>query len=87
MHRFKPLASNLSEASTPMSNRLKYIDKHQAAAYEQLAAREDQPGNLFAALNEINLMDGVGVVEFGAGKVIVPECTGIWWQTFDQTAA
>ena len=52
-----------------MTNRLKYIDKHQAAAYEQLAAREHQPGNLFAALNEIHLMDGVDVVEFGAGKV------------------
>ena len=50
-----------------MTDRFRDIYNHQAEAYERLAAREDQAGNLFAALNEIRWMDGVDVVEFGAG--------------------
>ncbi len=50
-----------------MSDHFRNIYRHQAEKYARLAAREDQHGNLFAALNEIILLHGLDVVEFGAG--------------------
>lgn len=39
----------------------------EAARYDRMVGREDQRGNLFAALNDIAALDGINVVEFGAG--------------------
>lgn len=50
-----------------MSDHFQHIYNHQAERYERLIAREDQHGNLFAALMEIHPFDGAQVVEFGAG--------------------
>lgn len=43
------------------------IYAEEAERYERMVAREDYRGNLFAALNEIIPLDGLDVVEFGAG--------------------
>ncbi len=43
------------------------IYRNRANYYDRLVAREDQRGNLFRALNDIRLLDGLRVVEFGAG--------------------
>lgn len=43
------------------------IYRNRADQFERLAAREDRQGNLFAALNDIRPLDGLRVVEFGAG--------------------
>ncbi len=50
-----------------MTDHFKRIYSRQAERYEQLAAREDSRGNLFAALNDIISFAGLDVVEFGAG--------------------
>ena len=50
-----------------MSDRFRQIYRHQADLYDRLVAREDYQGNLFAALNDIRPLDGLKVVEFGAG--------------------
>ena len=50
-----------------MSDHFRNIYRHQAEQYARLVAREDQHGNLFAALNEIIPLHGLDVVEFGAG--------------------
>ena len=50
-----------------MIDRSKHIYRHRAADFERLVAREDYQGNLFAALNDIRPLDGLDVVEFGAG--------------------
>lgn len=50
-----------------MIDRSKHIYRHRAADFERLVAREDFQGNLFAALNDIRPLDGLDVVEFGAG--------------------
>lgn len=39
----------------------------QAAKYELLVSREDYQKNLFPALNQVRPLDGLDVVEFGAG--------------------
>lgn len=41
--------------------------RQHAAIYERLVARQDRHGRLFAALNEISPLAGLGAVEFGAG--------------------
>lgn len=50
-----------------MTDHFKNIYANHADLYEQLVVREDQQGNLFSALNDIQSMDGIDVVEFGAG--------------------
>ena len=50
-----------------MTDHFKNIYMYKAAAYERMVAREDYHGNIFAALNDIRPMDGLNVVEFGAG--------------------
>ncbi len=50
-----------------MSNTVQQFYRQHAAIYERLVARQDRRGNLFAALNEIAPLDGLNVVEFGAG--------------------
>lgn len=50
-----------------MSDHFQKIYRNRADAYDRLVAREDQHGNLFRALNDIRRLDGLGVVEFGAG--------------------
>ncbi len=50
-----------------MIDHFKTIYRHQTDVYDRLVAREDYQGNLFAALNDIRCLDGLHVVEFGAG--------------------
>ena len=50
-----------------MSDHFLQIYTHQAEQYERLIAREDQHGNIFAALMEIHPLEGTNIVEFGAG--------------------
>lgn len=50
-----------------MTDHFKNIYSNHAGLYERLVVREDQHGNLFAALNEIRSMYGIDVIEFGAG--------------------
>ena len=50
-----------------MSDHFQNIYRYQAEDYDRLVAREDQQGNLFAALNAIRPLAGLRVVEFGAG--------------------
>lgn len=50
-----------------MVDHFQRIYSQDAERYERLIAREDQRGNLFAALMEIHPFDGATVVEFGAG--------------------
>lgn len=50
-----------------MSDHFKTIYTHKADQYDQMVAREDMHGNLFAALMEICPFDGIDVVECGAG--------------------
>ena len=50
-----------------MSDRFKEIYRCRAEMYERLVAREDQHGNLFEALIDIVPLEGLDVVEFGAG--------------------
>ncbi len=52
---------------TARRNFFQNIYRHRAEKYDRLVAREDAQGNLFAALNEIIPLDGLRVVEFGAG--------------------
>ena len=46
---------------------LKHIYMHQAEAYERLVAREDYQGNLLKALQAIRPLEGLDIVELGAG--------------------
>ncbi|MGJ3238338.1 MAG: class I SAM-dependent methyltransferase [Anaerolineae bacterium] len=50
-----------------MSDHFKRIYAHHADQYERLIAREDQRGNLFQTLMDIQPFSGTRVVEFGAG--------------------
>ncbi|MCA9913670.1 MAG: class I SAM-dependent methyltransferase [Anaerolineae bacterium] len=50
-----------------MTDHFQHIYAHDAKRYERLIAREDQRGNLFAALMEIHPFSGIQVAEFGAG--------------------
>lgn len=50
-----------------MADHFRQIYRHQAERYDRLVAREDYQGNLFAALNDIRPLNGLQVVEFGAG--------------------
>ena len=50
-----------------MSNHFQEIYAHKAATYDRMIRREDYEGNLPAALAEIVHLDGLDVVEFGAG--------------------
>jgi len=52
---------------TARRNFFQNIYRQRAEKYDRLVAREDAQGNLFAALNEIIPLDGLRVVEFGAG--------------------
>jgi ubiquinone/menaquinone biosynthesis C-methylase UbiE len=45
----------------------KKIYKTQAGKYDLLVSREDYQKNLFPALNQVRPLDGLDVVEFGAG--------------------
>jgi ubiquinone/menaquinone biosynthesis C-methylase UbiE len=45
----------------------KAIYAHHADSYDQLVSREDYQGNILRALSEIRPLDGLDVVEFGAG--------------------
>lgn len=50
-----------------MTDHFLNIYHHKADLYERMVGREDQRGNLFAALTEIHPLDGATVVDFGAG--------------------
>jgi len=50
-----------------MSDHFKHIYTYQADLYDELVSREDQRGNLFAALNEIADPGGKIVADLGAG--------------------
>ena len=50
-----------------MSDHFKDIYRYRAEQFDRLVAREDRRGNLFAALNDIRPLQGLKVVEFGAG--------------------
>lgn len=50
-----------------MSDHFLKIYRNRANYYDRLVAREDQRGNLFGALNDIRPLEGLRVVEFGAG--------------------
>ena len=50
-----------------MRDHFREIYRRQADMYERLVAREDQHGNLFEALIDIVPLQGLDVVEFGAG--------------------
>lgn len=43
------------------------IYRHRAAEYDQLVSREDYQGHLLPALQRIRSLEGLAVVEFGAG--------------------
>ena len=49
------------------SNRWKRLYNDRPKDYERLVQYEDHEGNLLPALKEIHPLEGVGVVEFGAG--------------------
>lgn len=51
----------------PKSDEFKDVYRRNAAAYDRLVAREDYQGNVFAALNAIQPLHGLSIVEFGAG--------------------
>lgn len=50
-----------------MTDHFKDIYAQKADLYERMVAREDMHGNIFEALTEICPLDGIDVVEFGAG--------------------
>ena len=50
-----------------MCDHFKTIYRQRPEQYERLVAREDQHGNLFAALNEVIPLHDLDVIEFGAG--------------------
>ena len=50
-----------------MTDPVRNFYRQHAAIYQRLVARQDQHGNLLAALNEIRPLHGLQVVEFGAG--------------------
>lgn len=50
-----------------MTDHFKHIYQHHPEQYDRMVSREDQRGNLFAALMEIADVSGSTVVEFGAG--------------------
>lgn len=50
-----------------MSPSFEHIYAHEARRYDRLVGREDQRGNLFAALDEIAPFSGLRVADLGAG--------------------
>lgn len=58
-------------------NHFKVIYATQAARYERMVAREDMRGNLFAALMDIVPLNGLDVVEFGAGTGRMTRLLGV----------
>lgn len=50
-----------------MTTTFEYIYANEAARYDRLAGREDQRGNLFAAVDEIRPFSGLTVADLGAG--------------------
>jgi ubiquinone/menaquinone biosynthesis C-methylase UbiE len=67
-----------------------YSQRETARLYEQLVAREDYHGNLFAALVEIAGLDGQRVVDMGAGTGRMTRTVGVMARhvyAFDQSAA
>jgi ubiquinone/menaquinone biosynthesis C-methylase UbiE len=50
-----------------MTDQFKHIYAHHAHQYEALVAREDYQGNILKALERIQPLAGLDVVEFGAG--------------------
>ena len=50
-----------------MIDHFRNIYRNRASFYDRLVSREDRLGNLFAAINAIKRLDGLQVVEFGAG--------------------
>jgi len=67
-----------------------YSQRETARLYEQLVAREDHHGNLFAALVEIAGLDGQHVVDMGAGTGRMTRTVGVMARhvyAFDQSPA
>ena len=69
---------------------LKAIYAHQAEQYEQLVAREDYQGNILKTLQNICPLDGLEVVELGAGTgrlscLMAPHVKSL--RLFDQSQA
>lgn len=50
-----------------MGDHYREFYRRKARLFDRLVAREDRRGNLFAALNRLCPLDGLNVVEFGAG--------------------
>ncbi len=50
-----------------MGDQYRVFYRNNARLFDRLVAREDRRGNLFAALNQICPLDGLRVIEFGAG--------------------
>jgi len=66
------------------------IYAHHAEEYERLIAREDYTGNLLAALREITLLQGLDVIDMGAGtgrlaRMLAPFARSV--RAFDTSAA
>ena len=62
----------------------KAIYAHHADQYDQLVAREDYQQNIIRALRQIRPLDGLDVVELGAGtgrltRMLTPLARGIRW--------
>lgn len=67
-----------------------HIYTHQAEQYDRLVAREDYQGQILAALQRIRPLEGLDVVEFGAGtgrltRLLAPLARSV--QAFDASAA
>lgn len=54
-------------AACDMGDQYRAFYRNNARLFDRLAAREDYRGNLFAALHQISPLDGLRVIEFGAG--------------------
>lgn len=73
-----------------MSDHFKNIYANDAQRYERLIAREDQRGNLFQTLMEINPFDSKTIVEFGAGTGRLTRIMSVlagYIHAFDNSAA
>jgi len=72
-----------------MADRYADIYAHHAEEYERLIAREDYTGNLLAALQEITPLEGLDVIDMGAGtgrlaRLLAPFARSVW--AFDTAA-
>ena len=65
-----------------MPDHFQHIYHNHAARYDRMVAREDYQGSILKALNDIRLMSGAEVVEFGAGtgrltRLLAPQVKSI----------